>query len=161
MFFSFCTFFPCFSPYSRFLPCKFLIFLICQFSRHIPGPTVCISHFPRFWLFLASFTSYSLCFTFSTFFSVSGHIPGPTLCISHFFSFSSFIAILQVLQSGFLVFHVFECSSPYSRSNSVCVSFFTFLSFLAIYLQCAFQIFTLFSVSRHISRPTVCVSHFP
>ena len=28
MFFSFSAIFPCFSPYSRFLPCKFLIFLI-------------------------------------------------------------------------------------------------------------------------------------
>ena len=30
------------------LKCVFLIFRDFQFSRHIPGPTVCISHFSRF-----------------------------------------------------------------------------------------------------------------
>jgi hypothetical protein len=62
--------FHCFSPYSRFysecvsysnflsllslfqfLPCEFLIF-VCQFSRHIPGPIACVSHFPLFPFFL-------------------------------------------------------------------------------------------------------------
>ena len=42
--------FPCFSPYSRSYH-DFLIFLVCQFSRHIQGPTVCVSHFPRFSFF--------------------------------------------------------------------------------------------------------------
>ena len=65
--------FHCFSPYSRFysecvsysnflsllslfqfLPCEFLIF-VCQFSRHMPGPTVYIYHFSCFSLFLAIF----------------------------------------------------------------------------------------------------------
>ena len=43
-----------FSPFSVFLAIfhvlkyVFLIFRDFQFSRHIPGPTVCISHFSRF-----------------------------------------------------------------------------------------------------------------
>ena len=45
--FSFCTFFRV-SHHISFLPCEFLIFLICQFSCHIPVPTVCNFHFSRF-----------------------------------------------------------------------------------------------------------------
>ena len=47
--FSFCTFSVFISHFSVFLnifqvlPCDFLIFLVCQFSRHIPGPTVFVS----------------------------------------------------------------------------------------------------------------------
>jgi hypothetical protein len=43
-----------FPPFSVFLAifhvlmCVFLIFRDFQFSRHISGPTVCISHFSRF-----------------------------------------------------------------------------------------------------------------
>ena len=43
-----------FPPFSVFLAifhvlkCVFLIFRDFQFSRHIPGPTVCISHFSSF-----------------------------------------------------------------------------------------------------------------
>ena len=43
------------------LLCEFLIFLFSQFSHHIPGPTVCIPHFPSFsfsfFLFLPYFKS--------------------------------------------------------------------------------------------------------
>ena len=47
-------------PFSVFLAifhvleCVFLIFRDFQFSRHIPGPSVCISHFSRF-LVISSF----------------------------------------------------------------------------------------------------------
>jgi hypothetical protein len=43
--------FPLFSVFLAIfyvLKCVFLIFRDFQFSRHIPGPTVCISHFSRF-----------------------------------------------------------------------------------------------------------------
>jgi hypothetical protein len=45
--------FPGLLPQSIFqvLQCVCLIFLNFQFSRHIPGPTVCVSHFPRFLTF--------------------------------------------------------------------------------------------------------------
>lgn len=87
--FSFYTFFQCFSPHSssysvcfsfctffsflttfQVLPCEFLIFLVCQVSRYIPGPTVCVSHFPRF--------------------RFSCPIPGSIMCVIHFPHFSVF-----------------------------------------------------------------------
>ena len=61
-FYVFHCFFPCFSHFAVFsvfiaifqvLPCEFLIFLVGQFSRHIPIPTVCISHLSRFQCFLS------------------------------------------------------------------------------------------------------------
>jgi hypothetical protein len=55
------------------------ISLFFRVSRHIPDPTVCISHF-------------------SHFLRVSRNIPGPTVCISHFVRFSVFLAIFQVIQ---------------------------------------------------------------
>jgi hypothetical protein len=32
--------FSVYLPIFHVLPCEFLIFLVCQFSRHIPGPTM-------------------------------------------------------------------------------------------------------------------------
>jgi len=97
-------------------------------SCHIPGPTVYISHFPRFSLFFFSY------------------IPGPIVYFSHFLMFFSFLAIFQVLAWAFLNFHVFQCFSPYSRSYSVCFSFSIFFNFLAIIqvLQFSFFIFHVF-----------------
>ena len=116
------------------LSCALFIFHIFQFSGHIPGPTVCVSHFARLKVFLAIFwvlefaflsfhfflcfspysRSYSVCFSFCTFFSVSRHIPGPKcvfliflvgqfshhtqgpiVCISRFPRFWVFLAIFQ------------------------------------------------------------------
>ena len=34
------------------LACEFLIFLVCQFSRHIPGPKMYVSYFPCWWVLL-------------------------------------------------------------------------------------------------------------
>ncbi|SFW06971.1 Uncharacterised protein [Chlamydia abortus] len=77
------------------LKCVFLIFRDIQFSRHIPGPSVGISHFSHFgdfvifqvvkWMFL----------------------------IFHDFSF---LAIFHVLQWTFLNFPLFQFSSPYFTS---------------------------------------------
>ena len=59
-----------FPPFSVFLAifhvlkCVFLIFRDFQFSRHIPGPTVCISHFSRFSVISSFFKSSSACFYF-------------------------------------------------------------------------------------------------
>jgi hypothetical protein len=64
------------------IQCLFLIFHVCQFSRHDPGPTVCILHI----------------FVFTN----SCHIPGSTVCICLFPRFSVFfIPIFQVLQLSF------------------------------------------------------------
>jgi hypothetical protein len=91
---------------------------------------------------LSYFKFYSVCFSFSLIFS--------------------FLAILQVLKCASLLFHVFECLSLYSMSNSVCVSFSKFFSFHAIFqvLHCLCLIFHIFQFSRHISGPTVSISHF-
>ena len=122
----------------------FLIFHVFQFSRHILGHTVCISHFPRFSVFLAMFhVIQCLCLIFNVFQS-SRHILGPTVCISHFQSFSVFFSIYQVLKCPFLLFHVFLFFSPYSRSYSV-----------------RFLFLTVFSITRHVPDHTVFVSHFP
>ena len=69
------------------LKCLFLIFRDFQFSRHIPGPTVCISHFSRFSVISSFFKSSSGCFSFSMIFS--------------------FLAIFHVLQWTFVNFPPF------------------------------------------------------
>ena len=64
-----------FPPFSVFLAifhvlkCVFLIFSDFQFSSHIPGPTVCISHFSRFSGISSFFKSSSRCFSVSMIFS--------------------------------------------------------------------------------------------
>ena len=93
-----------------FLQCVFPIFHDIQVSKHIPCPTLCISHFPRFWVFLNIFHFLTVYFTFSMIFS--------------------FPAIFQVLECAFLIFKNFQCFSPNSMSYSVCVSFSMFFFFL-------------------------------
>ena len=97
--------FTCFSlilAIFHVLLCEFFIFLLCQFSCHIPGPSVCMYHFTRFSVSSPKSRSYSVHFSFVTFFSVSRHFqlieflclifqfllfshhnPGPKVLISH------------------------------------------------------------------------------
>jgi hypothetical protein len=70
------------------LPWEFFIFLVCQFSHHIPGPTVCVLHFIHFSVFVPQSRSYSVHFSFIT--------------------FSMFLAVFQVLQGVFHILHVFS-----------------------------------------------------
>ena len=100
--------FKCFSPYSSSNGFCVSFSTFFQFSRHIPGETVFVSHFPRFSVFWPYCRSYNVLVYFSTFFS--------------------FFAIIQVLWCTFLIFHVFHCFLPFSRSYSVHFSFSTFLS---------------------------------
>jgi len=123
--------------------------------------------FDVFMCFLPYSRLYSVCVSFSTFFSFFHHNLGPTVCIFplftfffycflHFsrsysvcFSFStffSFFAIFQVLFCTFLIFQVFQCFSPYSCFYQGFFTFFFFFSFLAIFqfIQCAFLIFHIF-----------------
>ena len=144
------------------LYCVFLIFHDFTVSRHIPGPTVNVSHFVRFSVFLTIF-----------------HV---LPCQFFIFSFVSFLALFQVLLCDFPIFHTFQCFSPYSRSDSVTFSFFMSFSVSchipghtvivsyfprfsvfssksrshSVYLS----YFTFFSVSYYIPGPTVCISHF-
>ena len=155
--------FQCFSPYSssysvcvsfstfqfsrhnQVLECGFFFsfFMFLSVSLHIPGPTVCISHFPRFSVFLLTFQVIQcLCLIFNVF-QFSFHIPGTTVCIFHFPRFSVFLPILQVLKCTFLIFHVFQFSLQ-NPGPTVCLSNFS----------------RFFIVSTHIHGLTVCVSHF-
>ena len=139
--------FQSFLPYSRSYSVRFSFYtLFFRFSRNIPDPKVCVSHYSRFSVFLAicqvlryafliihafqCFSpysrSYSVCFSFSMFFSgffFFCHIPGPTVSVS--------------------LFPRFSVLSLYSRSYVVHFSFSTF-----------------FIVSGYIPCPTVCLSHF-
>ena len=134
MSYSVCYSFQMFIRVSRHIsfPTMFILFLICQFSCHNLGltmcnfhfsrPTVCVSHFTCVSVFLANLMSHYVSFSFS--------------------SFVIFLAILQVLQCaififhGFLaIFHVIHC----------CVSFSTIFSFIA-------KIQVLQSVFLNISR---------
>ena len=68
--FSFFTFFSVSLVVFHNLPREFLIFLVCQVSRHSPGRTVLVT-----------------IFLFGQF---SHHISAPTLCVSHYPPFSVF-----------------------------------------------------------------------
>ena len=121
--------------------CLCLIFEVFHVPRHNPGPTVCISHFPEFSIFLPHSMTTVCISHFPPFQCFLSYSRSYSVCVS-FSTFFSFLAILHVLQCAFLIIHIFECFSPYSRSCSVHFSFFTF-----------------FSVSRHTSRSNnVCVS---
>ncbi|SFW05532.1 Uncharacterised protein [Chlamydia abortus] len=91
-----------FPPFSLFLAifhilkCVFLIFHDFLSSRHIPGPTVCISHFSSFAVISSFFKWSSGCFSFSKIFS--------------------FLAIFHVLQWTFQIIQLFQFSSPYFKS---------------------------------------------
>ena len=83
--------------------CSSDLFCDFQFSRHIPGPTVCISHFSRFSVISSFFKTSRGCFSFSVIFR--------------------FLAIFQVLQCSFLIFHIFQRFRQFS-SRHVDVSYF-------------------------------------
>ena len=147
--------FQCFLPYCRSYHVYVPFSTIFHFSRHNPGPRVCFSHFPPFsvfptifhiiqcvvlifqnFQFLAYSRSYSVHFSFSTFFSVSRHNAGPTVYFSHFSRFSVLLAIFHIIQCAFLIFHLFT-------------RFSHFCPFLHV-----------FQVSCHIPCPTMWISYF-
>ena len=154
----------------------FSFFTFLNVSRHIPGPTVCAFHFPNFSVYSSYSRSYRVHFSFSTLFNVFlPYSRSNNVCVS-FFTFFIFLAVFQVLQCAFLIFHLFQCFLLYSMSNSVFILFFSLFSFLkSVFfshfprffhffainpvLECLF--FPPFQFSHHISRPTVCVFHFP
>ena len=57
----------------------FLSFSSCQFSRHFTDPRLCISPFPSFSVFLATFQLLQCVFLILHVFQFSHHIPGPTM----------------------------------------------------------------------------------
>ncbi|SFW06975.1 Uncharacterised protein [Chlamydia abortus] len=83
----------------------FLIFHEFQFSCHIPRPTVDISKFSTFSVFLAIFHVLNMYFSFSVIFSFLAILQ--VLQCAFLIVIFSFLAIFQVLQCAFLIIHVF------------------------------------------------------
>jgi len=101
--FSFSKFFN-FLAIFQVLQCAFLIFSLFSVPSHISHTTVCVSHFPLFWVFLPWSRSYSVHFSFSP--------------------FSVFLALFHLLQCVFLIFYdfLFSCHIP---DPTVCISNFS------------------------------------
>ena len=122
----------------------FLIFHDFLFSCHIPCPTEDISKYSTVFSFprpmsrhkvsISHFSRFSVFSTYSRSFSV------------HFslFTFFSDFVIFQVFKGMFLIFHDFQFSCHIPRPTVDISKYCTFFSF-----------------PRHISRPKVCISHFP
>jgi hypothetical protein len=103
-----------FLRYSSSYSVYFSFFTFFTFSRHIPGPGMCASHFPRFSVFSPYSSSYRVYFSFCMFFhSISPYSRSYHMRFS-FSSFVNFLAIIQVLQYVCLMFHVvqFSCHIP-------------------------------------------------
>jgi len=140
----------------------FSFFTLFSVSRHIPGYTVSVPHFPSFFYFPAIFHVLQFAFrNFHVFHSFSSQSRSYSVCFS-FSTFFKFFAKIQVLIWVFLIFQVFHCFSPQSRSYTVFLPFHTFFKFFAkIQVLLYFSYFTFFTVSHHNPDPTVYVSHFP
>ena len=139
----------------------FLFSSFLSVSRHIPDPTVCISHFPLFSVFLAILKFLKWLFLIIPIFPCFLPYSRPTVCVSQFpFFFSVFFPHCRSYSSishflsfwGFLaIFQVKKCLWNISRNNpgpKECISHFSrFSVFLAIFhiLQCVFLIFHIFS----------------
>ena len=117
-------------PYSRSYYAHFSFTPIFLILCHIPGQTMFVSHFPRF-------------------FQCSRHNPGMRVCISHFSCFWLFLTLFHVIQCLCLIlqlltfsrnhtgptqcisqFYVSHCFLPHSKYYSVCLSFSTIFIFL-------------------------------
>jgi len=127
---------------------SFLIFCDFQFSRHIPGPTVYISHFSRFCVISSFFKWSSGCFSISLIFSFLSIFHVLQWTFLNFPTLSVFLAIFHVLKCVFLIFRNFQFSR-HIPVPTVCISHFPpFSMCLAIFqvLQCVGLIFHVFSV---------------
>jgi hypothetical protein len=100
------------------------VFFLCLFFHHIPGPTVCISHFLCFSMFLFHISCSKVCVSQFPRFSIFSPNSNPKVSISHFSHSSLFFAKFQFLQCVFLIVNVIQCFSPYSRLYNVYFLFF-------------------------------------
>ena len=101
-----------------------------QYSQHIPGPTVCISHFPHLSGSTTYFTSYSVFLIYHDF-SFLAYSRSFSVHFS-FFTFLVFLAIFHVLHCVFLILPAFQFSR-HIPGSTVCISHFRpFSVFLAI-----------------------------
>ena len=98
----------------------FLFFCDFQFSRHIPGLSVCISYFSRFSVILSFFNSSTGCFSLSMIFSFLAMFHVLQWTFLNFPPFSVFLAIFHVLKCVFLIFRDFQFSR-HIPGPSVCI----------------------------------------
>jgi hypothetical protein len=149
--------FSMFWSVSRLIPGQtlfILIFHICHFSRHIPVPTLCVSHFPCFSVFLAILQVLSCEFLFSFIFQFYHLIPGPAVYISQFSPFSVFLTIFPVLHFVRIIFLVFQFFRQIP-GHTMCIYHFSLFSlFVDIFnvLQCVILIFHVFQYFSPNSR---------
>ena len=162
------------------LHCEIFIFHVFSVSRTIPVHTVFVFHFPHFSIFSPYSMSYSVCFSFHTFFTVYRHISFPTLWVT-FSLFVSFLALFHVLQCFCLILQVFQFSRhnpgptvyiihfsrfqyflQYSRSYNFVSHFprFSVFSPQSWSYSAYFSCLTFFNVSCHIPSSIVLLSHF-
>ena len=148
-------------------------------SRLFIFPIVCLSHFSRFFNFLAIFQVRKC--TFLIFHVFQCFLPYSRSYSVHFsfLTFFGVFAIFQCLQCAFLIFYVFQffqhipgprvCIAHFSRFSVFlticqvihdCVLFFSFLAIIQV-LQWSFLIVHIFQCFCHVPAHTVFVSHFP
>ena len=111
--------FPWFSVFFAIfhvLKCVFLIFRDFQFSCHIPRPTVDISKFSNFFSFLRRISRPKGCISHFLWFSVFSPYTRSFSVHFSFFTFFSDFVIFQGVKWMFLFFHDFQFSSPYFTS---------------------------------------------
>jgi hypothetical protein len=158
--------------------CEFHIFRDFQFSNHILGPAVCISHFSSFAVISSFFKSSIGYFSFSVIFSFLTIFHVLQWTFLNFPPFSVVLAIFHVLKCVFLICRDFQfshnvlgptlCNSHFSRfsvissffkSSSGCFTFYMIFSFLAILhvLQWTFLKFPPLSVFLAIFHVLKCV----
>jgi hypothetical protein len=156
-----------FPPFSVFLAifhvlkCLFLIFRDFQFSRHIPVPTVCISHFSLLAVISSFFNWSSGCFSFSMIFSFLAIFHVLQWTFLNYPTFSFFLALLHVLKYVVFIFRDLQFSR-HIPVPTVCICHFKFFRDFVIFqdITWMFLIFHVFQFSCHIPCPTVDISKF-
>jgi hypothetical protein len=120
----FSTFFI-FSRIFHVLKCVFLIFHNLTFSRHIPVPKVCISHFSRFSVISSFFKSSFGCFSFSMIFSFLAIFHVLQWTFLNYPTFSVFVAIFHLLKCVCFIFRDFQFFG-HIPGPTVCISHFSY-----------------------------------
>ena len=120
----------------------FSFFKFFTVSCHSPVPTVCVSHFSYFSVFLTIFQLLT-CEFLIYFVSFFRNNPVPIVCVSHFPCFSVFSTCSRSYSVYFFHFFTFFSVSRHISGPITWVSFFHVGHFL-----------------RHIPGPTVYNSHF-
>ena len=137
----------------------FSLFTFFTVSGHILGPTVCVSHFARYSVFLAIFQFLQCEFLIFLVGQLLCHISGPTVWISDFSHFLVFLAIF--IQSFCLILNILQFSS-FNSGFAVCISHFSMLFSVSCQisiLHWGFFILQVFQCFSPYSRSySVCVS---